>query len=326
MTSHPTLTTSMEALQVSSGGYGNEPRKARYFYEGQPLAEQIAMFKSMAEQGPFDTARCQLITPELAKWIVDNHTSRNRKLRPGHVKKLAAVMAGGGWGVTGQTITMSRMPVTVVDGHHRFAACVASGEAIRTWMVFGADRDEFVKVDTGKNRTPADTLAALGAFEPGTLATMLKWEHALGRDPTKPEPLGNGYFAQRLADLREGGKEDLYQGLCSLGRTIAKNTRLDPRDGGVVHNSGQLAALLHMFHKVKPTEAEAFVKALEANSKSVALPLSKRLAALKVTSNLGETTRAATVVLAFNHYLEHGNVVASSIKYDADRGFPTVGE
>jgi hypothetical protein len=99
------------------------------------------------------------MTPQLAEQCLLRN-SGNRVVRLGHVKRLAAIMIGGGWKLAQPWLWDG----TLVDAQHRAWAVYLSGATIQTTFFVVPKQDQlFAVIDTGKGRTAADALHTAGA-------------------------------------------------------------------------------------------------------------------------------------------------------------------
>lgn len=85
--------------------------------------------------------------------------SGNRKLRPNHVRSLAAAMQRNEWQLTHQGIAFSERG-RLLDGQHRLNAIIAANATVQMVVVRGLPDDAFMAVDIGNKRTTADVLSA----------------------------------------------------------------------------------------------------------------------------------------------------------------------
>lgn len=91
------------------------------------------------------------ITPELAKFWLENNNSRNRKIIREHVKMLATDIMNGQWMQNGQPIVFGT-DGNILNGQHRLAACVEANLPIENMVATGVDPNAFSTYDTNKRR------------------------------------------------------------------------------------------------------------------------------------------------------------------------------
>jgi hypothetical protein len=112
------------------------------------------------------------IGPEMAVTILAERNPHNRKLSAALVRKLSAALRRGEWRVNGETVVFDREG-NLKNGQHRLTACVETGIALETWVVFGVDPACFSTMDRGKNRDTADDLSIGHEKNTHTLAATL---------------------------------------------------------------------------------------------------------------------------------------------------------
>jgi Ca2+-binding EF-hand superfamily protein len=117
-------------------------------------------------------AEVKLITPELAKELLENNKS-NRKISLPKVRDYANQMSAGKWKVNGDCIRISKSNITL-DAQHRLLAIIRSGVPILQVFVTDLDDDVFDTIDTGKSRNASDILSIYGAKNNTTVAAGVK--------------------------------------------------------------------------------------------------------------------------------------------------------
>lgn len=106
------------------------------------------------------TASVETITPAMAAILLQT-VGLNRKIRRGTVVRYIKDMKAGKWILNGETIIISSDGI-LLNGYHRCTAVLESGVSIEVVVVRGVDKDAYKSMDSGTNRTPADTLKAYG--------------------------------------------------------------------------------------------------------------------------------------------------------------------
>lgn len=104
----------------------------------------------------------QLVTPEIARNILDRSPSNFRKLDRNRVHNYAMDMREGKWVFNGETIKLDRG--CLIDGQHRLNAIIKSGVPIKCVVVEGETPSEIScdSIDGGMPRTAQQTLANQG--------------------------------------------------------------------------------------------------------------------------------------------------------------------
>lgn len=101
------------------------------------------------------------ITPMQAEAWLKREVGHNRKPTKGRVRKLAGAIRRGEWMETGDSIKFDQ-DGNLVDGGHRLRAVIEAGIPIRSLVIRGVRGEAFTVFDTGKTRTPADTMGIAG--------------------------------------------------------------------------------------------------------------------------------------------------------------------
>lgn len=119
------------------------------------------------------------IGPEQAAELLALNTNNYRRLNLKHVNDLAAEMAAGNWGFTGEPIIIGHDEhgtEVLLDGQHRLSAIVVSRCTLPFVIIRGIAADMRTKIDIGKPRNSADELRHLGirnCTETSSAATMV---------------------------------------------------------------------------------------------------------------------------------------------------------
>lgn len=109
------------------------------------------------------------ITPAMAVEYL-SRAAPNRPVRKKRVEAYARDMASGKWLVTGQPILFTG-PGELIDGQHRLAAIIESGETVELLIIRGIRADAIRVLDSGVARTFGDVLVIEG--EPQHTANIL---------------------------------------------------------------------------------------------------------------------------------------------------------
>jgi len=130
-------------------------------------------------------AQVENITPQKASHMLLGSEAYQRNVSRSSVYHLAKQMADGKWVLNGETIVISNNN-QVIDGQHRLLAVIQSGVEVPMMVVRGVSQDAFSTIDTGKSRTPGNTLHIAGvknaANVAGCLAFRWKYLKAKSRD------------------------------------------------------------------------------------------------------------------------------------------------
>ncbi|HZA71489.1 MAG TPA: hypothetical protein VE476_01105 [Propionibacteriaceae bacterium] len=116
----------------------------------------------------------EIIGPEEAQDILDNHNARNRSLSMKTVQQYARAMKLGAFPFIADPIRFDRNG-NLLDGQHRLAAVVMS-ECPQTFVIArNLDRDWQKYMDSGRKRSVADQLRIEGMPRPTVAASIARF-------------------------------------------------------------------------------------------------------------------------------------------------------
>ena len=121
-------------------------------------ARMVAAMRPTAEgEQEFRTV---LMTPEAAKALLERNYAKNRRIREGYVRQLAAAMRGGRYeSQNGQTVVIGAEDGVLYDGQHRLTAIVESGMSVPLAVALvNRGKDKFGTLDNGTKRNAADVI------------------------------------------------------------------------------------------------------------------------------------------------------------------------
>lgn len=119
------------------------------------------------------TSKLEVITPEIAKQLLETNTS-NRSVNARNLDAIIADMSKGVFKQTGESIKIAENGI-LLDGQHRLHAIIKTGKTLSMWVVRGLDNDAFKYIDTGRSRKASDVLAIEGVYRATKMATMSKF-------------------------------------------------------------------------------------------------------------------------------------------------------
>lgn len=120
----------------------------------------------------------EMIGPEDAAFILENHNKRNRSLTPKTVAEYARAMTNDEWRFIGDPIRFDKNG-DLLDGQQRLAAIVESGCPQQFVVIRNLEKDDQRYMDGGRKRTAIDQLRIEGmpnaAVAAGIAALYLHW-------------------------------------------------------------------------------------------------------------------------------------------------------
>jgi hypothetical protein len=117
--------------------------------------------------------RFVLMTPKLAKIILDDHNVDNRPVSKTNTQKLIKEMESGNWMFNGDTITFDYNG-RQKNGQHRLIACLQSGFSFPVIVVSGVTPESFMSMDNGRKRNGGDILGIEGVKNSAMVASTIK--------------------------------------------------------------------------------------------------------------------------------------------------------
>ena len=117
------------------------------------------------------------LTPSGAeKLLIASAHQRQRSMQQTRVTQYARLMREGQWRVTHQPIAIDASG-TLIDGQHRVAAVAASGveSGVEMLIAYDADPETFDLIDTGRPRSPAQSLAIAGYGNTNVLSAAARY-------------------------------------------------------------------------------------------------------------------------------------------------------
>lgn len=134
-----------------------------------PYSPQVADIKWIFTKHEMPETRRVIITPELAKKIIDELNTANRPIRRGRVAYWAGIIKRGRWRFTHQGIAFDTM-ARLQDGQHRLIAAVEQNFTLDINVSVGMPVENFGSIDTGAPRSASDAIALLGKPNVTTLS------------------------------------------------------------------------------------------------------------------------------------------------------------
>lgn len=107
-----------------------------------------------------------------AEWLKRNIC--NRPLSDSTVAEYSGAMQAGAWELNGETIKFN-CNGDLIDGQHRLHACMMTGIAFESYVVFGIRQEAFDTIDQGDGRTIGDVFARHGYKHYTLLASSVRW-------------------------------------------------------------------------------------------------------------------------------------------------------
>ncbi len=167
------------------------------------------------EQGELQEQRF-LITPIIAKHILDKYNHRNRSLNETHLASLVRDIKHGHWIASTVTMVSFAQNGQLIDGQHRLAAIVKAKTPLPLSLKFGLDDAAQRVIDTGRKRTYSDYIAmteGLDAKYKTERASVTRLLYGFLHDQERPHVYTNN---------NKPTQSDLYEVSSEFGEDIAE--------------------------------------------------------------------------------------------------------
>jgi len=267
---------------------------------------------------PPSTSRIIDFTPALSDYILENLNKVNRPVKAAKIRLYAEDMTNKNWGLTGDTIKFGKDGL-LKDGQNRLAACVRSGVNFRSHVVFGIDPILFARIDIGKTRNGADTLAIKGVPYAGHTSALVRWHIILNSDD--PSNRGPSYTNEQIAAAYDTLDPDKVIDSVKAASEVSRTT----------HNPvGPLAAIHMILSEISSLKADAFYKewstGVSKKSRAPTRYLQDRLTELATIQHgrIHETVRNALIIKAWNAYYSGRSMTKREMNFNVGDVFPSI--
>lgn len=263
------------------------------------------------------TARVWVVTPEMAKIIMDMHedavakreaageeiTGKNRIQRPTQSARYGDDMRDGKWhGRNGETVKIT-YEYLVTDGQHRFKELIKQDKPVELMLYFGAKLEERHTVDRNIARLLSDSMGLSGFPDGKSLAEIVLWVYRMEHDGNVLGRNGNRPSDEVLMEWARVRRDTLGPAAAYAAMAYRRYSKVTPRVYGMAH---------YLLHKIDPVKAEVFLTGLatcvDVPGDSVIHTLRDRLD--RGTKREGEKMtsedRLCLIMMAWNVYMGHG--------------------
>ena len=156
------------------------------------------------------------LTPEMARRLLEQFNTTNRKLIPARAAILREEMEDGRWDHRANVIAFRADSPALGDGQHRLAAIAAmpDGSRVRVSIRFDWDDDTVVVCDQVKPRTAKDIASVLGVVEPGADVAFSAIRYALTLERSTRSAIPRPWIIERYRNTPHAAECGV------LGRTM----------------------------------------------------------------------------------------------------------
>lgn len=293
-------------------------RTERKIKASMALSDQISTLSELISQPPMNS-RVIEFSPKLAEYVLTELNVNNRPMKPEKIKKYAADLHDGLWGLTGDTIKFGTDRL-LKDGQNRLSACLRAGKPMVSHVVFGIEPQLFSRMDIGKNRTGGDVFAIAGISHAGHVAAAVRWLLILTSDD--PSDRGAQFSNEELLRAyRDTFDADRLEQSIQSALAVRKNCH---------HPVGPLAALHYLFSERDQRKADDFFDEwASGRAKKARAPsryLQSCLVQIAASSNnrVHENVRNALIIKAWNAYLAGRAVSKADMQHAISDPMPEI--
>lgn len=208
-----------------------------------------------SERHPGVTVSIETITPEYAKWILDNCNTHNRRITSDQKRdernQIFLDMKNGRFAFNGESITFSPEG-TLLDGQHRLNACVRAGKPFDTVVVRGVRMASQMTMDKGAKRTVANNLQIMGCSNANILggAGKLICMWATNGWDVPRNSVKSGFTDQDVQEFCLSHEDELQQAISTSGSSSHSGKR--------VLSASRATALAFVFSRISAEDAAYF--------------------------------------------------------------------
>lgn len=256
----------------------------------------------------------KLITPEVAKNMIDKNTN-NRRLREATVLFYTRQMKDGQWkSDTGECIKISKSGV-ILDGQHRLHAVIKSGRSIQFHLAMNLDESVFDVLDTGLSRNSNDAFKIKGIPNPNIVPSIIGAWHML-KNGKASERGSHKYMKPSVSETLE-----LYYENQKFWDSVAKKTMAWYNEFAKILPPSLIGGLYVLFYNIDKNTSDEFWDELSVGMKmshnAIGLLRNKLIKDKTSPRKMTGTLRTALIIKAWNYYRTGEKVTL--LKFDSMR-------
>jgi len=210
--------------------------------------DALGWFNSMVRAGQREPFAVMVeVTPELATLLLERNPD-NRPKKDWHIQSMADDIKAGLWELNGQTIVVSKCGY-LNDGQNRCTAIKLAGRPMKTFMVFGINREARKRMDMGRVRTVGDFLGMDSVDNPNNIAAAAQYLLKIQR-----------WGKITTGVDRQPSKAEITNFASELAPDLAFGLRVCRKTGH--HKIASLSLLMtahYLMSQVNPTQADEFM-------------------------------------------------------------------
>lgn len=252
------------------------------------------------------------ISPEVARWILDNLNTRNRNKRKAKIRMYSQDQTDEEWMLTGDTIKFDWEGL-LIDGQNRLSSIIKSGLTTESHVVFGIDPAAYRVIDHGAGRNGGDTFKTANIEYPGITSRAVRWLWIF-----------NNPKVDRSTSLSDRAILDYYEKMINKAALKSHVQQAMKMINGTIPH-GTLAAMLYLMEKKDPKLVKIFTEDLQKGNRGAGTLL-KYLYQIKSSPGMRvkETHVTALTILAWNAYRRDAKVTLKLLTWNEETPHPTI--
>ena len=260
-------------------------------------------------------ATFEMITPETAKELLSKNTM-NRGKQKAVIESYARLMRNGLWKEgTGEPIKIAT-DGTLLDGQQRLTALIKAGVTLEFCVIKGMDKDVFPVLDTGKIRSPGDTLHISGVQSAQEVAAGIrKFYLLIAGMYSKTGGYSRSITSQEILSLYASNNK-FWDAAVTMGKDWYRKCQRILTIGELIG----YYAYLHRFDDIKSFEfMDSLSSGANLNSTNPIKLLRDKLVFHKMNKNFSilQSVKTALIIKAWNFYCQGKEI--KSLRFNSEK-------
>jgi len=260
--------------------------------------------------------RKQLITPEIAKKLLEKNTSNRRINKPTLLRYIQDIQDGRWREDTAEFIKIS-VDGNVLDGQHRLMAVAQSMIPVFFHVAYGLEDNLFSIIDTGKPRSTSDTFRIAGIKNDCQVSAIMTNYNAVKKYGFNGVQKNHKHTNAMLMDQYHENPEHWHY--------VQRNANSWYESFAKILSTSTIGGFFALFYEINKEDAVNFMTQLctgeGITNKTIHL-LRKRLIQEKIAiKKSGPLAKNSLIVKTWNHFRKGDQM--QCLKFDAEReGYP----
>jgi len=275
------------------------------------------MPKASTKSTPTMEFKKQLVTPSLAKQILEANVNNRRPKAP-VVLRYAQEMIAGRWKEnTGETIKIGRTG-RLLDGQQRLMAVVKSNMPISFHIAYNVDESVFDVLDTGTVRNASDAFHIEGIKHDNIIPSIITTYHVLSKGIIKKIIKGDVAKNQKPSNNE---LIEIYYQREKFWQTVAAQTIVWYKTFAKILPPSTIGGLYAFFYDINNEHAYQFMHQFctgqDIKNRSIALLRTKLMQDKVNHQKLAQSVKQAYILKTWNYFRK--NEIVKILKFDSTK-------